>query len=784
MRITIESLRRWFLVLAVMLVVGIAGTFFYARYKVRRVTEDLPRRLGIDIQKTAKEFTFSKSEHGRTLFTLRASKAVEYKGGGRVLLHNFAILLYGKDGHVDRITGSEFEFDPSLRLATANGEVHLDLHAPQPKTDSAKTPGDQMDDVHDDAETLHILTHGLVFDQTSGNASTQSEIEFRFPQAAGTARGANYDSATGLLELQSDVDVTSGSGGHDFRIRADHATFHRASRQLDFIAPVFESDTETASAAHAVAQLGREGKPQGIRATGSVTLETKDHVKLTAPVADGDFDSQGKLHQVRLRGGVHSSEQQAGRTATADARDGVMTFEGNGTLKHVVLTGAVSLHELQAGARRDLKAERVDADFVATSARHSDAQKLTANGGAAVHIVQTANDRRVEDSTLSADSLVTTLVGGKSITHLQGTGNAHLSRVLAGGPTQTGSSDELVVDFAPASPGHPRGDISSVVQRGNVVITQTAGAPKTGGRGTTSTAHAQVAEYRAVTETVTLSGDGTTAPRVSDGSLDFSAEHIVLARVSGDTVATGSVKATYLAAGSKAAPLHVVADRGEMYRTQQRAVFSGHARLWQQESSIEAPVLEMARASGQLVAHGDSASAAAAVHGVFVSNAGAHPGTPVRISSQRLTYSDTDHLATFEGSTLVESADARVRADQAVITLRDRAAAAAKVGAPKVKADAGGSFFPGVSGAVERVVSTGHIVLEQPGRRATGSKLVYTASDGRFVLTGTPSAPPELTDAVRGTITGNSLIFLSRDDSVQVGDDTSGTTTTRTRVQR
>jgi lipopolysaccharide export system protein LptA len=85
---------------------------------------------------------------------------------------------------------------------------------------------------------------------------------------------------------------------------------------------------------------------------------------------------------------------------------------------------------------------------------------------------------------------------------------------------------------------------------------------------------------------------------------------------------------------------------------------------------------------------------------------------------------------------------------------------------------------------VERIVSTGHIVLEQPGRKGTGEKLVYTAADGRFVLTGTPLQPPQLADAVRGTVTGNSLIFLSRDDSVQVGDDASGRTTTRTRVQK
>jgi lipopolysaccharide export system protein LptA len=789
MRISIQSLRRWFLVLAGLLVVGIAGTFFYARYQVRKVARDLPGKLGIDVQRTAKEFTLSKSEHGRTLFTLHASKAVEYKGGGRVLLHDFGILLYDKDGRADRITGSEFEFDPALRLATANGEVHLDLHAPQPAADATKKPTEQPDQVHEDADTLHVLAHGLMFDQTSGNASTQGDMEFHFQQAAGKARGANYDAASGRLELQSDVDVTSNTGGHNFRVRADHAAYQRDSRQLELTGAHFDSDGQTASAAHAIAELAGNGKPQTIHATGGVTFETPEHAKVTAPVADGDFDSEGRLHEIRLHGGMRSTEQQPDRTAMAEARDGLIMFDRNGMLEHVSLIGAVSIHDTQAAnnhgqspTRRGLKAERVDTSFAATKEHHSEAQRLTANGGATVHIFQTANDGRAEDSTLGGDSLTTTLLDGKSISHLEGNGHAQLSRTVAGGPAQTGSSDALAADFALSSSGQMHSVISSAVQRGNVVITQTSPPAKAGASPTVSTARAQTAEYRAGDETVTLTGDGAAAPRLNDGALDLSAQRIVFARTSGDTIATGSLKATYFA-GARTPPLHIVADRGELYRAQQRAVFKGHARLWQQENSVEAPVIEMERSGGRLIAHGESDSGPAQVHSVFVSNAGAHQGTPVRVSSQRLTYSDADRLANFEGSTLVESADARVHADQAAVTLRDRAATAGAP-EPKPKGEPTNSLFPGVSGAVEKIVSTGHIVLEEPGRKGTGSRLVYTANDGRFVLTGTPERPPQLTDAVRGTITGNSLIFLSRDDSVQVGDGAGGITTTRTRVQK
>ncbi len=75
-----------------------------------------------------------------------------------------------------------------------------------------------------------------------------------------------------------------------------------------------------------------------------------------------------------------------------------------------------------------------------------------------------------------------------------------------------------------------------------------------------------------------------------------------------------------------------------------------------------------------------------------------------------------------------------------------------------------------MGGSVERIVATGQIEIEQTGRRATGTQLVYTASDGMFVLTGTAAAPPKVVDEVRGTVTGASLRFHSGDESVVVSN--------------
>jgi lipopolysaccharide export system protein LptA len=89
------------------------------------------------------------------------------------------------------------------------------------------------------------------------------------------------------------------------------------------------------------------------------------------------------------------------------------------------------------------------------------------------------------------------------------------------------------------------------------------------------------------------------------------------------------------------------------------------------------------------------------------------------------------------------------------------------------------------------MVATGEIEIEQPGRRATGGRLVYTANDGTasdgttnrgtangglFVLTGDGRAQPKMVDAAHGTITGAALQFHSGDDSVVVSSVEPGAT--------
>jgi lipopolysaccharide export system protein LptA len=88
-----------------------------------------------------------------------------------------------------------------------------------------------------------------------------------------------------------------------------------------------------------------------------------------------------------------------------------------------------------------------------------------------------------------------------------------------------------------------------------------------------------------------------------------------------------------------------------------------------------------------------------------------------------------------------------------------------------------------MGGGVERIVATGHIQIDQPGRRATGERAVYTASDGMFVMTGTAAAPPQLVDDIQGTVTGTSLRFHVGDESVMVSNGVSNGVEGKQRVR-
>ncbi|HEY0759402.1 MAG TPA: LptA/OstA family protein [Acidisarcina sp.] len=862
---TISRLRTAIIVLATVLVAAIVIFLAFARYERRRLVRDLPAKLGLQIQESADSFTLSKSDKGHTIFTIHASKAVQYKDGGHATLHDVSISLYGPHGdRADSIRGAEFDYDKKSGIATAAGQVEIDFQPPAPgtagssaaavTTEAGKAPSSS-------GGIIHVKTSGLVFDKNSGMATTRNLVEFETPQGSGHATGASYNSQEGVLVLESAVQLDSSSNGKPVSLKAEHAQITRDSRQAFLLNAVAEYDGERTSSDSAIVYFRPDGSAEHVDAKGHVEIAAGGGQQLKAETAQMLFDQHSQPQHIDLAGGIFLVANDQVHHMHGAAVEAKLQYGAGSILQHVQLLNAVSFVDQQirlpddpnGSTTREVRAQQIEIDFAPGSGpgegEHSIAQRVLASGGATVVLHTISARHPQQNTTIGAETLLAELANGNAITSVKGSGQTRIVDVASDGATQTSTGDNLVLSFLPVTGRRvgarksevalPATEIQSALQQGNVVITRTAafGAKQpsepvriTAGR----------AEYRSADELLHLSGN----PRFTDGALDLSGDQIDYQRLTGSATATGNIKATYLQRSGQPAetasaagrgsfalggpgPAHIVADSATINRAAGKdqgsaagdAIFRGHARLWQGSNSIAAPVIQLSRSGESLKAHGDAQSAATSGGGVtatLISPGGPeHKASTDHIHSRELLYSEVAREATFSGSVLAQDAGGTIRSDQAVVFLvpATRSAGSSSVrgtstsqlpeptGVQTQSADGGkqdgahataaastGGPEPRDGAASDRqsqidhIVATGHVILEQPGRRATGDKLIYASQDGTFTLTGTPEVAPRLIDEIHGTVTGASLIFNSRDDSVTVsGGQSRASTDTRVR---
>jgi lipopolysaccharide export system protein LptA len=141
----------------------------------------------------------------------------------------------------------------------------------------------------------------------------------------------------------------------------------------------------------------------------------------------------------------------------------------------------------------------------------------------------------------------------------------------------------------------------------------------------------------------------------------------------------------------------------------------------------------------------------------------------IRVRGGDLKYSGAEHKAVMRGGALgtvvAETGTANSVSDEIELTLLPPGNHAGKDGG---------------QAQVDRMTARGNVALTFDVRRATGEQLVYTGETGEYVLTGTAAAPPRMTDPARGTVTGEALIYHSRDGSVSVEGGGRKTTTETT----
>ena len=805
---TLRKIRVAIVAGAVLLLIVIAGFLWYGRYSARRFWVQLPHKLGADIKQEANGFTYSQSLKGRTIFTVHAAREVQHNNG-RVTLKDVSIVLYGNQpGTSDRIQGSEFEFDQAAGILTAVGDVDLDLDVPPgqgfklPGAGASPERGTTGSADNRDARIVHVKTSGLTFNQKERTAVTPASIEFRAGGLAGRATGARYDAASGLLVLESAVEVSGErllkGSAEPTVLHASHAEFTRATSVVSLERADFASEGQTLSAQHAQIHVN-DGHPDKLAAQGSVRLAANGRGTLSGNRLEAELNADGRLRSAHVAGDVEYVGAPRGERSThGRASDLHVGFNAAGRPLTATMNGAVRMEERDGALARTLAAERVDVTFVEAGKGHAQVRTASANGNPVLH--WNGNDGgRTTESEIHSDRLEASFDLRNRVaapSRLDGLGHTSFVRKSSDGSAYTSTGDTLALTFASASaPAAGSGfkstpssnaraanlALSTAIQRGNVRVVRLSPAGKTAqpagsqrAASQTQKASADEAVYTATGDRVALKG----AVQLDDAQGILLADSADFARAGDDAHADGNVRASYAQANGET--MHLLAAHAVEHNAEKTADFTGDAskpaRMWQAGSQIEAPALHFDRARRVVIARGMAAEQAPGVSPVHAVLTGARSSKagPVRLAGRQITYDESLHQVHLEGGVRVEDRDGIMRAREATAYL---AAPLDKSSQPADKPGASAQGTPFPAGQVEKVVARGAVVVEQPGRRATGEQLTYTAADGIFLLTGANGVQPRVVDDVRGTSTGASLRFRTGDDSVVIsaGDDGSGT---------
>ena len=373
-----------------------------------------------------------------------------------------------------------------------------------------------------------------------------------------------------------------------------------------------------------------------------------------------------------------------------------------------------------------------------------------------------------ETTRLRGQRLAAQFDANNQLRTLTGHDGVEIERRLPGRAAQTTTAREFTAQFSPG------GEWSEVDEQGSVRL-----------READRSAEADHAVILRSTDTITLTGSVVLA----DSATRTTAKMVAFNQRTGDLRAEGDVRTTELSPGRTGVtnlapqPAHLSSDRLQANSSGGRAVYSGHARLWQGDAVVEADSIELLRDAQRLNARGN----VAAVFPQAASSSSNSPGSPSGLPRAPGKAAGPDLWRVRAGTLSYSSAEARARLEQSV-------SAQSRQG--QISSQTLDLFFspqpssPGPSagvGALQlvRALASGGVTVRpgplQDERRGTSERAEYVVAEGKFVLSG---GHPTLYDAYRGTTTGRQLTFFFADDTIVVDSGEGSRTLTRHRVEK
>ncbi len=790
---------RWSAGAAGILLVIVACVYLHSAWLARQERKSAPPAIPEEIEARSSGFAFSKVVGDRTIFTVRASNAIQFKEGDRATLEDVWITFYGSDGRRnDNLHTHACDYVATTNVMTCTADIEMDLES----ADEARLHPSAADGAPSPvARVLHISTSGLSFNGKSGVTHTDRAVNFRFPQGSGRSVGLDYSADDGVLDLLRDVHLEFLSTGQPrqssagqvvqspLELTGSSLTFRRAELVARLAGPVqAQYGRQTLTAQAASLELDQDFNARRIVATGNPELSetvANGSETLTADQLSALFTPDGWIGRAIADGNVRGSHRSGGEEDGLQAGHLELVLLSDsrgqgveGQPKLLIASGGVRATSIAQGSTRTFETSALEVTFApatGTTPAHADLLRTLApasiqwtdpsmdSGSAGQQTTNTNLKGQTMEARFNARNQVTELHAGGGVDVLQNSGTA---------PPRESSSQTLDAHFDSA------GQWSAVEQNGDVHY-----------READRSAQAPRAIWDRAASTTTLLGGVT----ISDATTRTTAQTVVFAQDTGRLNAEGQVLTAEIAEGNQrvgnfsSEQARITADQLIAERGTQRAYYAGHARLWQGDALMQSDQIELDHAA-------QTATATGHVQAVFpeaswVGPAGRpahHPGLPPppkadssarpgqpsqngrpelwRAQGGQLTYWSARSLARLEQNARAESEEASISAPTMDFFF-----------APADPQNPSGGQ------QLVRAAASGGVVVRQQDRHGKSQRADYSVEDRKFVLSG---GPPVLYDDSGNTATGRQLTFIFADDRIVVDSEEGTRTLTLHRIEK
>jgi len=769
---------RWSLAAAGLLAVVVAGVYLRNVWLARQAAKKAPPAVPPTVEQRSNEFSFSKVEGQKTIYTVKASRTTEFKEGSRNLLEDVTIVVYGKTGERnDTLRTMACDFISNTGKISCAGEVQIRLQA-------AKAPLASPN-------AIQIATSAVTFNRDTGEARTDKPVTFHWPGGVGRAVGVSYDSNVGTLRLHQSVELdlspsalsekAEATGEKIVHVSGDTMSFQRVARIVRVDGNVHAQQvTHELTAQEMVLELDAAFQARRYVASGHPELHDlspQGPLVLSADEIVSQLRGDGSIESIVATGNVHGTRNTpVGGDGIDAGRLKVDLATRDNVPRLLTASNGVTLTSTSAsfnGGTRHVQSDALEIHF-SSKTRPGQTLMETVNTLAPARVdwqnVALVNGKPVPQSTrMSGKQMNLKFDGENQLQQLVSSGGVEVTRKLGDAPEETTTSRELTAKF------DKTGEWTIIDQTGDVHFHDAQRA----GQG--DRAHEDHA-----TNIVTLNGSVV----IADATTRTTAQSASFAQGANTLRADGHVLTTDMHPNSAVSisnlaqePAHISAEHLVADTARGHAVYSGKGRLWQGQSVIEGDTIELDSPTHILLVKGQ-------VRGVFPQApwnpkpgeapgqsssqtarppSNKRPGQAARPATQLghvrgglLTYWETESRGRIEQDAKVDSEQGSIQANLIDLYFSDSGAASG-------------------TKQLTRSVASGDVTVHQEDRRGTSDHAEYTASEGKFVLS---EGKPTLYSSTGDTTTGRQLTFYFADDRIVVDSADGSKTVTLHQVEK